>query len=329
MSDRLKGKVAIVTGAGNGLGRGEAMALASEGARVVVNDLGGASDGSGSGQAPADQVVAEIKAGGGEAVANYDSVATVEGGENIVKTAIDTFGRLDILVNNAGILRDRMVFNMTPEEWDAVIKVHLYGTFNTTKPACVIFRQQRSGRIINTSSSSGLGNRGQANYSAAKEGIVGFTRTVAIDMGKYGVTCNAIRPNAGTRLTMTEDMRQAAARSGGTVGANFESLDPNDIAPLVVWLASDESSHVNGRNFFVQTGLVALYTEPVQENAITKDGGFTIDELFDKMPKEVVAGVVNKTPPRNPPSNTPPVRGSTSAPEQRKLRGALFGAEYS
>ena len=167
MSNRLAGKVAIVTGAGRGIGRAEALALASEGAKMVANDFGGSSDGTGSDLGPADDVVAEIKAIGGEAVANYDNVATVEGGESIVKTAIDAFGKLDILVNNAGILRDRMVFNMTPEEWDAVIKVHLYGHFNTIRPACIIFRQQRSGRIINTSSSSGLGSRGQANYSAA------------------------------------------------------------------------------------------------------------------------------------------------------------------
>ncbi len=301
MAERLKDKVAIVTGAGRGIGRGEALALASEGAKVVVNDFGGSVDGTGGDLAPADEVVAEIKAAGGQAVANYDSVVTVEGGENIVKTAIDTFGRLDILVNNAGILRDRMVFNMTPDEWDAVIKVHLYGTFNVTKPACVIMRQQRNGRIINTSSSSGLGNRGQANYSAAKEGIVGFTRTVAIDMGKYGVTCNAIRPNAGTRLTMSDDMRQAAARSGASLDeSRFESHDPDDIAPLVVWLASDEAANVNGRNFFVQTGIISIYTEPVQENTITKDGGFTIDELFAKMPATVAAGLVNKTPPETP-----------------------------
>ena len=145
MGNRLKGKVAIVTGAGGGIGRGEALALASEGAKVVVNDLGGAVDGTGSSKRAADLVVNEIKNAGGEAVANYDSVAIAEGGENIIKTAIDAFGRLDILVNNAGILRDRMIFNMSPEEWDAVIKVHLYGHFNTIKPACVIFRQQRSG----------------------------------------------------------------------------------------------------------------------------------------------------------------------------------------
>ncbi len=301
MGDRLRGKVAIVTGAGRGIGRGEALALASEGAKIVVNDFGGSPDGTGGALGPADQVVAEIKAAGGEAAANYDTVATVEGGENIVKTAIDTFGRLDVLVNNAGILRDRMVFNMTTDEWDAVLKVHLYGHFNTTKPACVLFRQQRSGRIINTSSTSGLGNRGQANYSAAKEGIVGLTRTVARDMGKYGVTCNALRPNAGTRLTLSEDMKQAAARSGNAASVNFmEQFNPDDVAPLVVWLASDASAHVNGRNFFVQTGRIAIFTEPVQENAITKDGGFTIDELFEQMPTTVTAGVTNLTPPEAP-----------------------------
>ena len=301
MGDRLKGKVAIVTGSGGGIGRGEALALASEGARVVVNDLGGAADGTGGSSRPADAVVEEIKAAGGEAVANYDSVATVEGGENIVKAAVENFGKIDILVNNAGILRDRMVFNMSPEEWDAVLKVHLYGHFNTIKPACVLFRQQRSGRIINTSSTSGLGNRGQANYSAAKEGIVGLTRTVAIDMGRYGVTCNAIRPNAGTRLTLSDDMRQASQRSGRTAYIEMmEAHKPDDIAPLIVWLASDASANVNGRNFFVQTGRIALYSEPVQERMMVKKGAFTIDELFDEMPTTLAFGLVNPSPPEPP-----------------------------
>ncbi|HEY90701.1 MAG TPA: SDR family oxidoreductase [Dehalococcoidia bacterium] len=301
MADRLKGKVAIVTGAGGGIGRGHALALASEGAKIVVNDLGGAVDGSGASSSAADVVVDEIKAAGGEAVANYDSVTSVEGGENIVKTAVDSFGKLDILVNNAGILRDRMVFNMAPEEWDSVLKVHLYGHFNTTRPACVLFRQQRSGRIINTSSTSGLGNRGQSNYAAAKEGIVGFTRTVAIEMGRYGATCNAIRPNAGTRMTMSDDMKQAAERSGrGALVQYMESMSPDDIAPLIVWLASDDSANVNGRTFFVQTGRIALYSEPVQERMIVKNGGFTIDELFDNMPMTLAAGLVNPYPPEQP-----------------------------
>ncbi len=175
------------------------------------------------------------------------------------------------------------------------------GEFHTTRPACVIFRQQRSGRIINTGSTSGLGNRGQANYSAAKEGIIGLTRTVARDMGKYGVSCNAIRPNAGTRMTLSEDMKQAAARSGNTTMVDFmEKFNPDDIAPLVVWLASDASANVNGRDFFVQTGRVAIFTEPVPENAITKDGAFTIDELFEQMPTTVAAGVTNPAPPEAP-----------------------------
>jgi len=300
MGDRLKGKVAVVTGAGGGIGRGEAMALASEGAKVVVNDLGGAVDGTGASTSAADKVVAEIKKMGGEAVPNYDSVTTVAGGENIIKTAIDAFGKLDILVNNAGILRDKMVFNMTEEEWDLVQKVHLYGHFFTTKYACILFRQQRSGRIINTSSGAGLGSTfGQANYGAAKEGIVGFTRQVARDMGRYGVTCNAIRPNAGTRMTLSDELKAAWRKAGREAAIEaMEKHDPNDIAPLVVWLASDDAANVNGRTFFVQTGLVALYSEPVHEKALVKVGGWTIDELFNFMPSTLAAGLVNPAPPK-------------------------------
>lgn len=298
MGDRLKDKVAIVTGAGGGIGRGEALALASEGAKVVVNDLGGAVDGSGGSKSPADVVVEEIKKAGGEAVANYDSVATAEGGESIVKTAVDTFGKLDILVNNAGILRDRMVFNMTDDEWDIVMKVHLYGHFYTTRSACILFRQQRSGRIINTSSVAGLGGTvGQPNYGAAKEGIVGFTRQVAMAMGRYGATCNAIRPNAGTRLTLSDEMKRTWPEAAIKA---LEQMRPEDIAPLVVWLASDDSANVNGRTFFVQTGMVALYSEPVQEKALAKVGGWTIDELFTFMPATLAAGLVNPSPPQAP-----------------------------
>jgi NAD(P)-dependent dehydrogenase (short-subunit alcohol dehydrogenase family) len=298
MGDRLKGKVAVVTGAGRGIGRGEALALASEGARIVINDLGGGTDGGGAGTSPADQVVAEIKKMGGEAVANYDSVSTTQGGENIVKTAVDAFGRLDILVNNAGILRDKMLFNMTAEEWDIVLKVHLYGHFNTIRPASALFRQQKGGRIINTSSIAGLGMTfGQANYGAAKEGIVGLTRKVAQDLGRYGVTCNCIRPNAGTRLTLSEEMKKTWPKEAIAAIENFR---PEDIAPVVVWLASDAAAHVNGRTFFVQTGVVALYSEPVQEKAILKVGGWTIDELFMYMPATLTAGLVNPYPPAPP-----------------------------
>jgi len=287
-----------VTGAGRGIGRGEALALASEGAKIVVNDLGGAADGSGAATTPADEVVAEIAKMGGEAVANYDSVATAEGGENMVKAAVDAFGKLDILVNNAGILRDVMVFNTTPEQWDGVVKVHLYGHFNTIKPACVLFRQQKSGVIINTSSSAGLGGTyGQAAYGAAKEGIVGLTRKVAQDMGRYGVRCNAIRPNAGTRLTLSDEMRKTWPPEAI---AAMEAYRPEDIAPLVVWLASDDAVNVNGRSFFVQTGTVALYSEPAQEKSMLKAGGWTIDELFMYMPTTLAAGLANPYPPAPP-----------------------------
>ena len=299
MANRLKDKVAIVTGAGGGIGKGEALALASEGAKVVVNDLGGAADGSGASKSPADIVVDEIKKMGGEAVANYDSVATFQGGENIVKTAIDAFGKLDILVNNAGILRDRMVFNMSEDEWDIVLKVHLYGHFNTIKPASVLFRQQRSGCIINTSSGAGLGGTfGQANYGAAKEGIVGLTRKIAQDLGRYGVRCNAIRPNAGTRLTLSDDMRRTW--SPEAIERFEKQYRPEDIAPVVVWLASDDAVNVNGRTFYVQTGIVALYSEPVHEKAILKNGGWTIDELFNFMPNSLAAGLANPHPPQPP-----------------------------
>jgi NAD(P)-dependent dehydrogenase (short-subunit alcohol dehydrogenase family) len=300
MADRMKGKVVIVTGAGGGIGRGHALAFASEGAKLVINDVGAAVTGVGASSKPADMVVEEIKKMGGEAVANYDSVSIKEGAENIIKTAIDKFGKLDVLVNNAGILRDRMIYNMSDEEFEAVIKVHIYGHFFCTRAACVLFRQQRSGRIINTASTSGLGNRGQSNYAIAKEGIVGLTRTVALEMGRYGVTCNAIRPNAGTRMTMSDDMKQAAARTGN-VGLlkMMEMMKPDDIAPIVVWLASDAAANVNGRTFFVQTGRIALYSEPQQVRAITKPGvGFTIDEVFDKVPKELTFDVVNPAPPQ-------------------------------
>ncbi len=297
--DRLKGKVAIVTGSGRGIGKAEALALASEGAKVVINDLGGGRDGTGAPVASAaDEVVAEIKKMGGQAVPNYDSVATAAGGENIVKTAVNAFGRLDILVNNAGILRDKMIFGMTEEDWDVVIKVHLYGHFHTTRAACAIFREQRSGRIINTSSQAGIGFApGQTNYGAAKEGIIGFTRNLARDMGRYGVTCNAIRPSAGTRLTLNEDIRKAWEASGMKGAAEYmESLKPEDVASLVVWLASDDAANVNGRDFWVSTGKIALYSLPVEERTLF--GWKNADDLFKLMPQTLAAGLINPAPPK-------------------------------
>src|SRR3990170_625529 len=199
MAGWLEGKVVVVTGSGRGIGRGVALLAGQEGARVVVNDPGVNIDGSGHDDGPAAQVVAEIKEKGGTAVPNFDSVASVEGGESIIKTALDSYGRLDVLINVAGILRDRMIFNLSEEEWDAVIGTHLKGHYCTIKPASILMRQQRWGRIINFSSTSGLvGNAGQANYGAAKAGVAGLTRVVARDLGRYGVTCNGIAPGAAT-----------------------------------------------------------------------------------------------------------------------------------
>ena len=308
MGDRLKGKVAVVTGAGRGIGRGVALALAAEGAKVVVNDLGVERDGSGAAQGPSDEVVAEIKAKGGEAVANYDSVTTVEGGENIIKTAVDNFGRIDILVNNAGILRDRMVFNMAPEEWDAVLKVHLYGCFNCTKPAALLMRQQRNGRIINMSSSSGLlGNAGQANYGAAKAGIAGFTRVCARDLGRYGVTVNCVAPSAATRMTVSPEMEEALkariARGELTEeqAAARRPPDPEDNAPIVVYLATDAAANINGAVFHSRGGALDLCYHPLPaEKTIYKEGRWTVDELERVMPSTLASELVNPSPPQPP-----------------------------
>jgi NAD(P)-dependent dehydrogenase (short-subunit alcohol dehydrogenase family) len=305
MEERLKGKVAVVTGAGRGIGRAHALALAAEGAKVVVNDLGGATDGTGADRAPADEVVAEIKKMGGEAVANYDSVATSQGGENIIKTAVDSFGRLDILVNNAGVLRERMVFNIPDEDWDTVLKVHLYGHFYCTRPACRIFRQQRSGRIINTSSEAGLGNMGQASYSAAKEGIIGFTRTVARDMGRYGATCNSIRPRAATRLLITPELKAAwekRAEAGISAGPapweEMERLRPEDVSAFMVFLCTDEAANINGCTFLVSSGEIHLYSEPQPNRSIYTRGPWTVDELCELVPKSLAKDLVNPSPPK-------------------------------
>jgi NAD(P)-dependent dehydrogenase (short-subunit alcohol dehydrogenase family) len=305
MGDRLKGKVAIVTGGGRGIGRAEALLFAEEGANVVVNDLGSAPDGSGKDASPAAEVVKEIKGKGGEAVANHDDVATVEGGENIIKTALDAFGRVDILVNNAGLYRDRMIFKMTPEEWDIVMKVDLYGVYNCTRPACVLFREQRSGRIINTSSEAGLGNMGQANYSSAKEGVIGFTRTVARDMGRYGVTCNAIRPRAATRITDLPELREAIerAKKEGTAmppGADvMMSLpQPDEMVPFVIYLATDEAANINGRTFLVTGDKISLYSEPEEIKTIETKTRFTVDELMKTVPDTLAKGLVNPAPPK-------------------------------
>ena len=286
MADILQGKVAIVTGAGRGVGRGVARLMAQEGASVVVVDPGVNVDGSGFDASFAEQVASEIRSEGGTAAACTESVATLEGGEKIVQSAIDSFGKLDIVVTCAGILRDRMVFNMTEQEWDDVISVHLKGTFTVVKHACILFRQQRSGRIITFSSQSGLvGNSGQANYGAAKSGIAGFTKVVARDMGRYGITANSIAPRAATRMigAIPESANEIRAR-GGVSGLSeegeLEQLDPDDIAPFVAYLASDYASNINGQTFLVWGGEVSLMSQPRPERSIyNPDGHWPTEEL--------------------------------------------------
>ncbi|MGH7960202.1 MAG: SDR family NAD(P)-dependent oxidoreductase [Candidatus Binatia bacterium] len=306
MGNRLQGKVAIVTGAGRGLGRAEALALAAEGAKVVVNDLGGNPDGTGDDKSPADQVVAEIKAAGSDAVANYASVTRMEGGQRMVQQALDAFGRLDILVNNAGILRNRMVFNMSEEEWDAVIAVHLKGHFTVTRFATQVFRQQRSGRIVNTSSEAGIGTVGGANYGAAKEGITGLTRSLSYELGRYGITVNAIRPRAATRLVGEVDIagtvdrgRTGAAfvpdfmREIGDMNARREQFSPELVAPLVVYLCTDAASNVNGRDFIVGGGEISLVSLPKKERTIYTEHKWTVDQLEELFPRTLGAGLKN------------------------------------
>ena len=304
----LDGKVAVITGSGRGIGRGMALLFAREGAKVVVNDPGVNTDGTGHNTGPADEVAAEINAAAGEAIANYDTVATVAGGESMVQAAVDAFGRIDILVNNAGILRDRMIFNMSEQEWDDVIAVHLKGHYNCTRPASVLMRQQRSGRIINMSSTSGIiGNPGQANYGAAKSGIAGFTRVVAKDLGRYGVTCNAIAPGAATRLTATvpdssRELRNRAGISGAASArppapAAMQLRDPEYIAPMAAYLASDDAWNINGQIFHVAGGNVGLAWHPTPMRTIWKDAMWTLDELEELVPAVLMAGISNPAPP--------------------------------
>jgi NAD(P)-dependent dehydrogenase (short-subunit alcohol dehydrogenase family) len=293
MGALCEGRVVIVTGAGRGIGREHARAFAREGARVVVNDLGVAADGTGNDAGPAQQVVDEIVAGGGEAVANTDDIADWAGAQRLVAAAIETFGGLDVLVNNAGFVRDRMVFTTSEEEWDAVIRVHLKGHFAPTRHACDFWRaRSKAGesvdaRIINTSSGAGLmGSVGQGAYSAAKAGIAALTLVEAAELARYGVTANAIAPAARTRMTeeVFADRMQAPADG-------FDVNDPANISPLVVWLGSAESRDVTGRVFEVEGGMVSV-ADGWQHGAVIDKGnrwapseiGSAVRKLLAKAP---------------------------------------------
>ena len=307
MVNTLEGKVAVITGAGRGIGRGVAMHMAAEGAKVVVVDPGVNVDGSGYDQSIAEQVASEITRAGGTAAACTESVTAMVGGERIVQTAVDSFGKLDIVVTCAGILRDRMVFNMTEEEWDDVIAVHLKGTFTVVKNACILFRQQRSGRIITFSSESGLvGNSGQANYGAAKSGIAGFTKVVARDMGRYGVTANSIAPRASTRMVgaIPDSAAEIRARSGVAPlaeGDELQEMDPDHIAPFICYLASDYAADINAQTFLVYGDTVTLMSQPRPQVAIyNPEGHWSLDQLAPLAREVLTKDILNPAPPTPP-----------------------------
>jgi NAD(P)-dependent dehydrogenase (short-subunit alcohol dehydrogenase family) len=298
MGDLLEGRVAIVTGAGRGIGAGVARLLAREGAKVVVNDLGVALDGTGEDQTPAQQVVEQIRQTGGEATVNADDVADHHAAQAIVNQAIDTFGRLDVLVNVAGILRDRMVFNMSEEDWDAVIRVHLKGTFNTAHYAAAYWRSQRDTdghfRLINFTSGSGLhGAPGQPNYAAAKMGIVGFTYSCANALRPYGVTSNAISPGAATR--MTESVPDGRRRTPIADGSDERS--PDNVAPAVAFLASDRSDWCTGQVISARGFQIGLYNVPQVIRQIASPGPWDLETAFT-MIEESFRPVVEATPRR-------------------------------
>ncbi|MFC1819851.1 SDR family NAD(P)-dependent oxidoreductase [Thermodesulfobacteriota bacterium] len=279
MGELLKGKVAVVTGSGRGLGLAHSKAMVAQGAKVVINDIGAAKDGTCTDNKIADDAVAEIKQSGGEAVANYDSIATPEGAVNLIKTAMDNFGRLDILVNNAGFIWSGiMIGDMTDEDWDTQLRIHLYGHFFCAREAAKIFVPQKSGRIINTSSIGGFGFPGLTSYAAAKEGIVGLTRSLAFELGVHGITVNCLRPTAGTRWAANPEETSKTRPAEG-------------VSPLVVYLASDAADNVNGCIFRVVSGLIGIYRDPPYiEQTIVKDGIFTPEELIEQLPKTLTAG---------------------------------------
>ncbi len=288
----LSGKVAIVTGAGRGIGREHALALAAAGAKVVVNDLGGSLTGEGADATPAEQVVAEIEAQGGQAVADGENVADFAGAERMVQHAIVALGGLDILVNNAGIIRDRMLVNMDEAEWDAVINVHLKGHFAPTRHAAAYWRERSKAgetvraRVINTSSPSGVfGNVGQANYGSAKGGIAAFTLIAAQELGRYGVTVNCIAPNARTRMTEQAFGDMAAPEDG------FDAMDPGNMAPVVVALCADDAQDITGQVLFVYGGAVNVLQGWSPGELLSRDGKWDADEFLAELGERFPSGL--------------------------------------
>jgi len=313
MGNRLEGRVALITGSGRGIGRGIAQLMAEEGAAVIVNDFGGNLDGSGGEQTPAQEVVDGIKAAGGRASANYGDVSKFEDARAMVQQAVDEYGRLDILCHVAGILRDRMVFNMTEEEWDAVLAVHLKGAFNTVRHAVEPMIRQRYGRILVFSSGSGLGSSGQANYSAAKEGMVGFARSLARELGPYGIAVNAIYPGGATRMTASvpSASRELRARAGITSGGaprapqqNFSDIDaaigtprdPGNNAPPVTWLCSEAGGVISGQVIGTSGWQASRYSPRQAIRSISSPRRWSVEDLEDVVPNQLTVGVNNPAP---------------------------------
>ncbi len=315
MGNRLEGRVTIVTGAGRGIGAEVAKWMAADGASVVVNDLGGSLDGIGDSSAPAEVVAQEIRDSGGSAVANFDSVAEYESAGRVVQSAIDNFGRVDALCHVAGILRDRMVFNMTEVEWDGVLSVHLYGAFNMVRNCVPHMMNQKYGRIVLFSSGSGLGASGQANYAAAKEGMVGFARSLSKELGPYGITVNAVYPGGATRMTAsipesTTQLRQqqraqaqpapTMAAQGAPIEGPPEARDPANNAPKAVYLCTEAAGDITGQVVGISGWQATLYSPRHVTRSIHKDGRWTLDELDDLVPISLGTGLVNPVPPQAP-----------------------------
>jgi 3-oxoacyl-[acyl-carrier protein] reductase len=306
----LKGKVAVVTGSGQGMGKAIAIAFAEAGAKVVVNNRSAESKGG-----TAEETAKIIKTAGGEAIPVYGDVARMDICEKLIKTAIDTWGTVDILVNNAGLNRDRMLWNMSEEEWDAVVDVVLKGTFGCTKFAAAHMREKRKGRIINIASQAGIdGNGGQPNYSAAKGGVIGFTKSCALALGRYGITVNALSPQADTRIwrSATPERAREMGVVRGLVTKEEAATIPDDevytrifgasedIAPIVVYLASDHAANINGQLLAATGGRISIYALPTPSKSIYKKGRWTFEELASVIPSTLSAGLVNPAPPESP-----------------------------
>ena len=304
MGERLKGKNAVVTGGAGGLGKPICLGLAAEGARVVVCDVGATTDGTGTTTGPSDAVVEEIKKAGGEAIPSYESVIDFNAAERLIQTCIDIYGRIDIMVNAHGNLRDRMIWNMTEDEWESVMNVHMKGTFNTCRHACKVMREQRYGKIINVTSDAWRGATGHVNYGAVKGGVVSLTRCIAREMGRYAVTANCFAPIAATRMTLTEEVKAGMKKrlDSGLITQDYydkfvDMPGPEHVPPLIVYLATDEAKDINGQTFHIERGRVGIYSEPVEVKQLFNDGEiWSVDELADLVPRTLLLGYTNPAP---------------------------------